>query len=120
VARIDVDSRSIALVPSPDSVSTAAIDGLYWYRDGLIAVQHIPTLERVVQYSLSADGTRIVAGAVRERGLPVVHEPTTGTIVGTRFYYIANSQFGRLDDRNVLAAQSGPPTHTVIRVIDLP
>ena len=120
VARIDVDSRSIALVPSPDSVSTAAIDGLYWYRDGLIAVQHIPTLERVVQYSLSADGTRIVAGTVRERGLPVVHEPTTGTIVGTRFYYIANSQFGRLDDRNVLAAQSGRPTHTVIRVIDLP
>lgn len=119
VARVDVASRSIDLVPSPDSVSTAAVDGLYWYRGGLVAIQHIPTLERVVQYSLSSDGRRIVAGAVRERGLPVVHEPTTGTIVGSRFYYIANSQFGRLDDHGVLAPQSGPPTRTVVRVIDL-
>jgi sugar lactone lactonase YvrE len=120
IARIDVASRSIELVPSPDSVSTAAVDGLYWYRGGLVAIQHIPTLERVVQYSLSPDGRRIVAGAVRERGLPVVHEPTTGTIVGSRFFYIANSQFGRLDDHNVLAPQSGSPKRTVIRVVDLP
>lgn len=119
LARIDVTARSIELVPSPDSVSTAAIDGLYWYRGGLVAIQHIPTLERVVQYSLSADGRRIVDGDVRERGLPEVHEPTTGTIVGSRFYYIANSQFGRLDDHNVLAPPSGKPARTVVRVVEL-
>ena len=119
IARVDVAARSIELVPSPDSVSTAAIDGLYWHRGGLVAIQHIPTLERVVQYSLSPDGRRIVAGDVRERGLPEIHEPTTGTIVGSRFYYIANSQFGRLDDHNVLAPPRGPPARTVVRVIEL-
>lgn len=119
IARLDVGTRALTLLPSPDSVSTASVDGLYWYHGGLVAVQGVPTLERVVRYSLSGDGTRITAGAVIERGQPVVHQPTTGTIVGTRFYYIANSQYGRLSDRSELAPPNGPPAHTVIRVIDL-
>jgi hypothetical protein len=120
IARLDVATRTLTLLPSPDSVSTASIDGLYWYRGGLVAVQGIPTLERVVRYSLAADGSAITAGAVIDRGLPVVHQPTTGTIVGSRFYYIANSQYGRLSDRGApLAPQTGAPTRTVVRVIEL-
>jgi hypothetical protein len=107
-------------MPSPDSVSTASLDGLYWYRGGLIGVQGIPTLARVVRYALSSDGSRITSGAVIERGQPVVHQPTTGVIVGSRFYYIANSQYGRLDDRGgPVAPQTGGPVRTVIRVIEL-
>lgn len=120
IARVDIDSRAIALVPAPDSVSTASIDGLYWYRGALIAVQGIPTLSRVVRYALSADGRRVTAGGVLDRGLPVVREPTTGVIVGSRFYYVANAQYGRLDGRtSALEPQAGPPVRTVIRVIEL-
>lgn len=120
IARIDVDSRSLAFVPAPDSVSTASIDGLYWYRGSLIAVQGVGTIERVARYTLSADGRRIVSDAVLERGQPVVHQPTTGTIVGSRFYYIANSQYGRLDDRGgPIAPQPGTPVRTAVRVIEL-
>jgi hypothetical protein len=101
-------------------VSTASADGLYWYRDGLIAVQGIPTLQRVVRYALTADGTGITSSAVIERGQPVVHQPTTGVLVGSRFYYIANSQYGRLGDRgDKLAPPSGAPIRTVVRVIEL-
>jgi hypothetical protein len=120
IARLDVATRTLTLLPSPDSVSAASVDGLYWYRGGLVAVQGIPTLERVVRYSLSADGNAITAGGVIDRGQPVVHQPTTGTFVGTRFYYIANSQYGRLSDRGgPLEQQTGPPRRTVVRVIDL-
>jgi len=120
IARLDVATRTLTLLPAPDSVSTASVDGLYWYRGGLVAVQGIPTLERVVRYSLAADGSAITASAVIDRGLPVVHQPTTGTIVGSRFYYIANSQYGRLSDRGApLAPQTGAPTRTVVRVIEL-
>jgi len=120
IARLDLTTRDLTLVPSPDSVSTASVDGLYWYGDGLIAVQGIPTLARVVRYGVSADGSRITSGAVIERGLPVVQQPTTGVLVGTRFYYIANSQYGRLDDRSGrLAPQTRPSTRTAVRVIDL-
>ena len=120
IARVDVESRSITLVPSPDTVSTASIDGLYWYRGSLMGVQGIPSLERVVQYTLSADGHRITAGAVLERGHPIVVQPTTGTLVGSRFYYIANSQYGRLDNNSSkFSPPTGSPVRTAVRVIEL-
>ena len=118
LARVDLATREIALLPAPDSVSTATIDGLYWYRGSLLAVQATP--ERVVRYELSADGRRVVSGAVIERGYPDVRQPTTGVLVGSRFHYIANSQYGRLDDRGgPLAPQPGTPVRTAIRVIEL-
>ena len=120
IARVDVGSRKIALLPSPDSVNTSSNDGLYWYRGSLIGVQGMPTLSRVVRYALSADGRRITSGAVLERGQPTIDQPTTGTIVGNRFYYIANPQYARLDNRtSALAPQAGTPVRTVIRVIEL-
>ena len=119
IARIDVQTGEVALVPAPDSVSTAAVDGLYWYHGSLVAVQGVPTMQRVVRFVLSEDGHRIVESHVLERGLPVVQQPTTGAIVGTRFYYIANSQYGRLQDRGPLQPQTGAPVRTAIRSIDL-
>jgi len=119
ITRIDLATREVALVPAPDSVSTAAVDGLYWYRGSLVAVQGVPTMQRVVRFALTEDGRRIVAGHVLERGLPVVQQPTTGTIVGMRFYYIANSQYGRLGDRGSVEPQTGSPVRTAIRAIDL-
>jgi hypothetical protein len=120
IARVDIDSKAIALLPSPDSVSTASIDGLYWYRGSLLGVQGIPSLSRVVRYALSPDGRRVTTGAVLERGQPVVVEPTTGTVVGSRFYYIANSQYGRLDNNtSTFAPQTGTPVRTAVRVIEL-
>jgi hypothetical protein len=119
IARVDLESREVALLPAPDSVSTAAIDGLYWHRGSLLAVQGLPTLARVVRYALSPDGRRVESSAVLERG-PEVREPTTGVIVGDRFYYIANSQYGRLSDAGgPLAPQPGPPVRSAVRVIDL-
>jgi len=120
VARVDIASKSIALLPAPDSVSTASIDGLYWYRGSLLGVQGIPSLARVARFALSSDGLRITSGAVLERGQRVVVQPTTGTIVGSRFYYVANAQYGRLDNNtNAFTPQTGTPVRTAIRVIEL-
>jgi hypothetical protein len=119
IARLDVATREVTLLPAPDSVSIASIDGLYWYRGDLIAVQGIPSLERVVRYTLAGDGRRITSSAVLERGQPIVRQPTTGVIVGSRFYYIANSQYGRLDDRGGPLASQSKPVRTAVRVIDL-
>jgi hypothetical protein len=82
-------------------------------------VQGVPTLQRVVRYVLTDDGRRIASGTVLERGQPVVRQPTTGTIIGTRFYYIANSQYGRLPDAGPLKPQAGTPVRSAVRVIEL-
>jgi hypothetical protein len=47
-------------------------------------------------------------------------QPTTGTLVGSRFYYIANSQYGRLDNNSgAFTPQTGAPVRTVVRVVEL-
>jgi hypothetical protein len=120
IMRVDVATRAITRMAAPDSVSTASIDGLYWHRGNLVAVQGIPTLQRVVRYELSTAGTEITSGAVLERGPGVVEQPTTGVFVGSKFYYIANSQYGRMPDRGgPPTPQKGKPVLTAIRVVDL-
>ena len=65
-----------------------------------------------------ASEARCPAALELERDPTVVNQPTTGTIVGTQFYYIANSQYGRLGDAGTLEPPTGAPMRTVVRVID--
>ena len=77
-------------------------------------------MQRVVRYALAGDGRSVTSSAVLERGPGVVAQPTTGVIVGSKFYYIANSQYGRMPDRGgAPASQKGKPVLTAIRVVDL-
>lgn len=121
IARLDLASRTLAFLPSPRDVSTAGVDGLYAYRGDLIAVQNPGRLERVVRFRLDSSGTAVVAADVLERGREVMEIPTTGAIVGNRFYYIANSQIRRLGDDDRLARPpASPPPRTIVRVLELP
>jgi hypothetical protein len=116
---VDLGTRRIELVATPDTVSAAAVDGLYAYKGVLIGVQHLPTLSRVAEFTLSADGHSIVQSRTLERGSEILRLPTTGQVVGTRFYYIATSQYDRIDDHNRIAPAPASPAHSRIRVIDL-
>ncbi len=120
IARIDLATRQLVRLRSPGTTSTAQIDGLYWHRGALVAVQNQRGLEQVIRYELMSDGRSILRATVLERSDSLLHVPTTGAIVGTRFYYIANSQFDRLgyDNRLSPAAGSLPPL-TTVRMINL-
>lgn len=120
ISRIDVATRRMVRLRSPSTTSTAQIDGLYWHRGALVAVQNQRGLEQVVRYELTPDGRAIRRTTVLERSDSLLRLPTTGAIVGTRFYYIANSQFERLGNDNRLSrAMPSPPPLTTVRVIDL-
>jgi hypothetical protein len=120
IAATDLASRRIVRLPSPSTTSTAQIDGLYWHRGALVAVQNQRGLEQIIRYELTPDGRSIVRAIILERGDSLLRGPTTGEIVGTRFYYIANSQFERLGYDNRLSPAAGsPPPLTTVRVIDL-
>src|SRR5256885_3348811 len=101
-SRESIFARDRARLGSPLNASTAEIDGLYWYRGALLGVQHAPGLEQVVRYQLTRDGGSIRQVDVLERGDSMLRLPTTGAVVGTRLYYIANSQFDRLAGDNRL------------------
>jgi sugar lactone lactonase YvrE len=82
----------------------AGIDGLYWYRDGLVGVQYGTGIHRVMRWRLSGDAHRVRSSDVLEYRTKLVSFPTTGAIAGDQFYFLANTglanlQHGRIVDR---------------------
>jgi hypothetical protein len=100
--RIDRATRDIHVLPSP-GLSVLGIDGLYRAGDDLIGVQNGVAPARVVRLRLDPTGTRIVATEALERARPDYGEPTLGTVAGTNFYYIANSQWEQFPDDGSVA-----------------
>lgn len=96
IAVVDQTTGRVTLLPGPPSVSSAGIDGLYYSRGSLVAVQTVRTLERVVRFDLDGGGRRIVGARVLEARHPLMHRPTTGALVGDTLYYIPDSQYDRL------------------------
>jgi sugar lactone lactonase YvrE len=96
----------------------AGIDGLYWYRDGFVAVQYGAEVRRVTRVHMSKDRLRVVARETLEQRTPLVSFPTTGAIVGDRFYYIANTGIGNLDDDRIVDPTKLEPVHIAVVRLD--
>lgn len=90
------------LAPAPDS-TMLGIDGLYFYRGRLVAVQNGVNPNRVVQFFLSKDLDRVERFEAVAANLPAFDEPTLGVVVKDDFYFIANSQWGTIDGQGRLA-----------------
>jgi len=95
IVGVDVGDASVFSLRQPDDVALYGVDGLYLHDGALIAIQNHPSLERVTRFDLTRDGRRITGSEVLLRRHPLFDEPTTGVIVGDRFYLIGNSQIER-------------------------
>ncbi|HEV7890481.1 MAG TPA: SMP-30/gluconolactonase/LRE family protein [Pyrinomonadaceae bacterium] len=99
----DLETKKYApLAPAPDS-TMLGIDGLYFYRGRLVAVQNGVNPNRVVQLFLSKDLSRVERFETVAANQPVFDEPTLGVVVKDDFYFIANSQWGTIDEQGKLA-----------------
>lgn len=100
----DLKTRTLTqLSPSPH-MALIGIDGLYFYRGSLVAIQNGTRPHRVVRISLSADFKRAESLEVIEANNPLFDEPTLGVIVKDSFYYVANSQWGAVDKSGNIAS----------------
>jgi hypothetical protein len=102
----DVKSRSFAKLSQPENVTLLGVDGLYFHNNRLIAIQNGIRPHRVIQASLNAARTGVTSVEVIEANNPLFDEPTLGTIVGSDFYFIANSQWGSVNEKGELAEAS--------------
>ena len=104
VVRVDLSSGTSADVnPGPRS-TLAGIDGLYWHKGSLVAVQNGIGAPRVATFRLSPDGLRVTQTKVLESRSALSILPTTGAIKGNDFYFIVNSQVDNMNDDKVLDA----------------
>lgn len=105
VFRINLSTKSYTQIANAPDSTMLGIDGLYFRRGRLIAVQNGVNPPRVVRLNLSKDLSRVERFETVAANLPVFDEPTLGVLNGHDFYFIANSQWGALDDEGHLAPE---------------
>ena len=99
---IDLTTKTVAHLPPLTGATLLGIDGLYFYNDSLIGVQNGVAPQRVVRLRLSKDLKRVERCEVLEANNPLFDEPTLGALVNDYFYFIANSQWGLVDEKGQL------------------
>jgi sugar lactone lactonase YvrE len=67
------------------------IDGLYFYKNSLIAIQPFDGRGKVVRCFLPKRPDVVTQVQVLDSDNPLFSQPTTGVVVGDNFYYLANS-----------------------------
>jgi len=107
-------SRDVA----PAKETLAGIDGMYWNRGSLVAVQNGIGARRIAAFRLSKEGGRVESERVLERGTSMTTLPTTGAIAGERFYFIANSQIDNFREDRIVDLSRLEPVR--IAVLTLP
>ena len=100
---VDINTKSYYILPHPKNIPLTGIEGLYLYKNTLVAIQDDNWHGRVIQLSLRKSSYKalnlknslkysVQKANLIEVGNHLFSHPTTGVIVGNFFYYIANSQ----------------------------
>lgn len=114
VVVLGLEEASVHRLVAPEGESLVGIDGLYWYREGLVAVQSKRGLgqpgHRIARFRLDEERRRVTEVEVLEEDHAFWNQPTTGVLVreGRQdwLYYVANSQFPSFDESGRLAPWS--------------
>ena len=100
---IDLQTKQVQEIAAPANTTVLGIDGIYRAGRNIIAVQNGIRPNRIVRMRLSDDFRKVEKMEVLEANNPLFDEPTLGVLVDNRFYFIANSQWGAIDEKGGLA-----------------
>jgi hypothetical protein len=92
ITLVDLNTNTSQPLPHPADLCLAYVDGLYFHRGALVAIQNSNMTPRVVRMTLSRDLTSATRFDVLERRNPLFDGITTGVVVGSELFYMANIQ----------------------------
>jgi len=118
MVRFDTAANTSSEVSPGPHATLAGIDGLYYRKGTLIAVQNGIGQPRVVAFRLNRDNTSVTQTTVLENRTSFTKLPTTGALRDNDFYFITNSGIDNLDGARILDVTKLEPTR--IAVIHLP
>ncbi len=96
IYRLDMTTRETQKLSVPGDVLLKGIDGLY-FRENMLVGMHNGTIpNRVIKYRLDENGTGILSKEVVAQA-GVLGEPTQGTFVDNKLYFISNSPWPSYD-----------------------
>jgi len=116
IALLELSTGRVQWLESAGRFALNGVDGLYFHRGRLIAVQNGTSPERVVVFTLDATLTRIESEKILERSTATLGDPTHGVVIGRDFYYIANSGWDVIDDHGNAKPGTKPSAPRVMRV----
>ena len=100
--RVELGDGAVTVVGNAaDARTRRGCDGIAWYEGSIIAVQNGATPARVVRYFLNEGGTDVTRTTLLAANAAIADEPTIGTIAGSSFVYVANSQWEKYDEQGV-------------------
>jgi tetratricopeptide (TPR) repeat protein len=91
--RLTMSTKELKPLTNTTDASLKGIDGLYFYKNHLLAIQNGVSPARVTEYWLDKEMSSVTGLKIIDRAHPAFNEPTLGVLVGSSFYYIANSQW---------------------------
>ena len=107
IFRVDLETKELLELPSPEGGVVGYGDGLYFHDGSLLAVtvhrEGEQLVNRVIRLHLPETLDRIDTIEVLDRDHPLYSDPTTGAIADGWFYYIATAQFEKFDEQGNLA-----------------
>lgn len=115
VGVLEIATKQLRWLAMGGRFALNGIDGLYFDRGRLIAVQNGTSPERVVAFTLDASLTRIESETIIERSTGTLGDPTHGVVIDNDFYYIANSGWDAVDDRGNMKAGARPSVPRIMR-----
>ncbi|HEV7397267.1 MAG TPA: SMP-30/gluconolactonase/LRE family protein, partial [Pyrinomonadaceae bacterium] len=99
---IDMKTKMPTLMATSPTITMLGLDGLYFHDWKLIGIQNGVSPNRLVQISMK--DTEVTKLEVLEANNTVFDEPTLAVLVGDSLFYIANSQWGAIDEKGRLAS----------------
>lgn len=113
---LEIATKQVRWLSTDGRFALNGIDGLYFDRGKLIAVQNGTSPERVIAFALDASLSKIESETIIEQATATLGDPTHGVVVDKDFYYIANSGWDVTDDRGNLNAGARASVPRIMRV----
>jgi sugar lactone lactonase YvrE len=112
---LEIATKQVRWLSMEGRFALNGIDGLYFDRGRLIAVQNGTSPERVAVFTLDATLTRIESETILERSTGTLGDPTHGVVIDNKFYYIANSGWNSIDDHGNMKPGAKPSVPRIMR-----
>ncbi len=116
IATVSRRDKSVGWLDLPEGARTDGVNGLYFHRGFLVAIQNHKGLNRVARFHLNEnlDGVEEVEVLLEDH--PSFDSPTTGVIVDGVLFVIANSQLRRYDENRRLLPLEDLKEPVILRI----
>jgi len=119
ILRVDLATSAVVRLDDAPHSTSLGCDGIVWDRGAIIAVQNGVSPARIMRFVLDSSGRRIVSADVLDRNSAIANEPTIGTVAGSEFVYVANSQWEKFTESGA-RKHNKPLTPPILLAVPLP